>query len=159
MRRFLSDVCGNIQRKAGLADAGACADDDKIAFAHSDKVFIDIGKIGRRAERVGTVLFERFQVMIQLNDNVADMRKPFSLVFFGDIEDKLFRAVKDILGFALGGIRHFAYFVRRLDQTAKHGLILDNAHVIHEVIYIRHGFGKRSDIGFSAGFIQCAACD
>ena len=65
---------------------------------------------GGRGERVRAAFFQILQMVVEVDNDITDMRKPFGLVFFGNIKNQLFGAVEDILGFALGGICHIADF-------------------------------------------------
>ena len=82
------------------------------------------------------------------------MDEVFGLVFLGDVEDELFRAVEDIAGLALAGIRHIRDLGGGFDEPSEQGLFADDADIVVEVGGVGDGVDEHTEVAVAAGLIK-----
>ena len=146
----------DVQRERRLAHRGTGGDDDKIGGLQSGGQLVDVGETGRHAGNRALYALQPLDRAEAGLGQLGEGDEPGVDTTLRNGEDLLLGTVENDRGLLPRRVSLGLDTVRRRDQVAECGALLDDPRVVLDVGRARHAIGEGGDVGRTANRLEIA---
>ncbi len=143
-------IASQVERESSLTHGRARGQDDQVRLLKSGQKVVDGGEAGGDAADVFVIGGEVFKALPSFGQSRTDGDEFLQRGLVGDLIDLLLGLIESGIDIFRIGITEFGDIVRRVNEPAQTGLILDFGGVINGVAGGGHAFDQVSQIGSAA---------
>ena len=144
----------DIEHEARLAHRRAGGDEYEIGGLQSRRHLVEIDEAGRHAGDQPLVLLQLLDCREAALHEVAQRDKAGANAILGNGKDRPLGLVEQKIRLLFRLVRLGEDLVRRMNEIAESGLLLDDPRVVLDVGRTRHAVGQRRKVGRTAYFVE-----
>ena len=154
LARLDGAVHRHVEHEARLPHRRPGRDDDQVGRLEPRRHLIEIDKPARNARDQALVFLQLLDQFVPGVHELAERHEAGAQPMLGDLEDRPFGLVQQVVGVLFRVVGAPQDLGRRLDQPAERGLFLDDPGVVLDVSRPRHAVGERRHIGRPADVVE-----